>query len=547
MKLNIFLYSTLSIFFTSCELDFLPSDTITNEMFWKTEKDYQLACNALYLSGLPTYNVRDVYSDIAYGEYPNNISSGTYLPSNDFGPWTNCYKVIATANNIIENAENNKAGVDESITCRYAGEARFFRALMYYDLLRSYGGVPIVKNLLDIDSPELYAPRNSREEVTKFILSDLDVAIEGLPLPSNMKVSDYGRISKTAALSLKSRIALYEGTRQKFLEKGEYKSYLQQAKDAALRVIESKEHSLFKSTDGNFIQNYQQTFLYDAEGATETILSNRYEKPWRKHNISTQIIRTSNSAPTRALIDAFLCDDGLPINYSDKFQGYKTPTSEYKNRDPRMSGTIYVPTEDIFWDGTIYKPQFGNQQSQTGYSWKKLVVPADAVALEGDLDYIIIRYAEVLLNYAEATYELSNSISDSDLDISINELRRRVGMPDLTNAFVLGSNPKQVTLDIRQELRRERLVELAIEGFRYDDLMRWGIAHIELIKPMFGIPDLRKDYTHISQDIWNKVVNGFVQIQSADKRVFDKDKHYLWPIPLTQIALNENLKQNPNW
>lgn len=124
--------------------------------------------------------------------------------------------------------------METAIVARYAGEAYFFRALQYYDLLRSYGGVPIIEKLLDINSEELYASRNTREEVANFILQDLDLAISGLPMPSKLKDTEIGRITKTAALTLKSRVALYEGTRQKYREKGEYRGLLQQAKDAAL-------------------------------------------------------------------------------------------------------------------------------------------------------------------------------------------------------------------------------------------------------------------------------------------------------------------------
>lgn len=539
------LISLLAIqLFFSCELDRLPTDAVVDENYWKSEQDFVLACNAFYVN-LPGYSTRDIYSDICYNGSPNEISSGTYLPTNTFGPWSEAYENIATANKVIENAQKNFFFVDEAIVNRYEGEARFFRALQYYDLLRSYGGVPIIKRLLDIDSEELYAPRNTREEVVKFILEDLDFASLHLPSPSNLTTTETGRFTKTAALTLKSRVALYEGTRQKYKDKGEYKDLLQQAADAAYEVIKSGEHELYYSATNDPVLNFRECFIYEGEGSRETILSNRYEKPWRKHTNSQNLLR-GGSGPTRAIVDAFLCSDGLPIDISKQFKGYKTPASEFENRDARMRSSLMVPFEDISWDGKVYEARFANGTSQTGYAWKKMAVNEDALALESDLDAIIIRYAETLLNYAEAKYELADYISDEDLEISVNELRRRVGMPILTNSFVQGNNPSNVKLDMREEIRRERLVELANEGFRYDDLLRWGIAQDILPKALVGIPDLREYYTLVNENIWKKVKNGFVELQPASDRTFE-DKHYLWPLPLIQIALNNNLKQNPDW
>lgn len=543
------IYKVLMVLITtqlliSCELDRFPTASVVNEEFWKSELDFQLACNAFYVN-LPGYSTRDLNSDIAYNGSPNNISSGTYLPTNNFGPWNGAYSKIATANKVIQNAQKDASYVDEKVVNRYEGEARFFRALQYYDLLRSYGGVPIVERLLDLSSEELYAPRNTREQVVEFILKDLDFAALHLPLPSELKGEEIGRFTKTAALTLKSRVALYEGTRQKYTEKGEYKALLQLAADAAYEVIESGEHELYRSSTNDPVLNFQECFIYEGEGSKETILASRYQLPWRKHSNSQSLLR-GGAGPTRAIVDAFLCADGLPIDISEQFKGYDTPSSEFQNRDARMRATLLVPFEDMAWNGSPYQAQFVGGTSMTGYTWKKMAVNEDAVALESDLDAILIRYAETLLNYAEAKYELEDYISNEDLDISVNELRRRVGMVELTNEFVQGNNASNVRLNMREEIRRERLVELANEGFRYDDLLRWGIAQDVLPKALVGIPDLRAFYPLVAQSVWKKVKNGFVELQPATDRTFE-DKHYLWPLPLIQLALNENLEQNPDW
>lgn len=532
-------------FLTSCELDRLPTDSVVDEEFWKTEQDYKLACNVFYTE-LPTYDARDQYSDIGYNGSPNAISSGTYLPTNTFGPWSEDYRKIANANKVIMFTQKNPNGLDKAIVNRYEAEARFFRALQYYDLLRSYGGVPIIDKLLDINSEELYAPRNTRLEVTDFILKDLDFAINNLPLQSELNNEDLGRFTKGAAGILKSRVALYEGTRQKYVEKGEYSHFLEQARDAALDVIKSNEYQLFTSESNNPILNYQQCFIYEGQGCKETVLANRYIKPWKKHNISRQLLRSSQNCPTRAIVDAYLCTDGLPINFSDQFKGYTDPQSEFHNRDPRMSASLLIPYSDMSYDMRPFEPTFANDCSQTGYVWKKMAVHADANALEGDCDVIIIRYAEALLNYAEACYELKDEITDEEIEISINQLRKRVNMPKLSNAFINGTNPKNIKLNMQEEIRRERLVELANEGFRYDDLLRWGSAEEILPQSLTGIPDFREFYTYIGENVWKKVKNGFLEVQPASTRFFES-KNYLWPIPLIQIALNKNLKQNPGW
>lgn len=528
----------------SCELNRIPTDSVVDEEFWKTEQDYVLACNAFYVK-LPTYDKRDQYSDIGYSGSPNEISSGTYLPENNFGPWDEDYKNIALANKVIQFAQSNPNKLDDAIVKRYEGEARFFRAIQYYDLLRSYGGVPIVDKMLDINSEELYAPRDSRSDVVDFILQDLDFASKNLPLQSKLKDEEQGRFTSGAAYTMLSRVALYEGTRQKFLGNGEYTKLLEMSRDAALNVINSNEYDLFTSANNDPVLNYQQCFIYEGEGSKETVLANRYIKPWRKHSFA-MVIRTSDNCPTRAIVDAYLCDDGLPISVSDKFLGFAEPSSEFQNRDSRMRASLLVPYDDLSYDLRPFEPTFGNGASQTGYVWKKMGVYEDATALEGDCDVIIIRYAEALLNYAEACFELNETIEDSELEISINKLRQRVNMPKLTNSFINGGNPKGVKLDMREEIRRERLVELANEGFRYDDLLRWGIADEVLKKPLLGIPDLREFYTYVGENVWEKVKNGFVEVQPASTRFFE-DKNWLWPIPLMQIALNPNLEQNPKW
>jgi starch-binding outer membrane protein, SusD/RagB family len=546
MKIYVYILSIM-IFVISCEIDKEPYDTLTDSFFWKTEQDFAMACNKLY-PGLESHTDRDVFSEIGYGQERNEISSGTYTPTNSFGPWNNAYARIAECNKIIEEGESTLASgtLEGDIVNRYIGEARFFRAYHYYDLLRSYGGVPLVDKVLDLDSEILFGPRDSRSDVVNFILDDLDFAKDYLPNEDKLTASEEGRLTCTAALTFKSRVALYEGTRQKFHDGGDYLDLLEAAKNASLEVINSDQHQLFTYATNDPHDNYQFLFRYEGENCSESLLANRYILPWRKHNRSVTVLRHGVAiAPTRKMVDSYLCNDGLPIEHSPNFQGYTSGGSEFIDRDPRLNASIMVPYEDESWMGVPYVPDMGYGGSLTGYHFKKYGVIADAIALESDLDYMVIRYAEALLNYAEAVFEIDENISDEDLDISINKLRDRVGMVHLTNAFVNGTNPAGVVLNMREEIRRERLVELAMEGFRYDDLLRWGIAEDVLTQPIKGIPYLGDEYPKIQ---WSEylIEDNFIVVQEAKTRFFE-EKNYLWPIPLLQISLNNKLEQNPGW
>jgi hypothetical protein len=241
---------------------------------------------------------------------------------------------------------------------------------------------------------------------------------------------------------------------------------------------------------------------------------------------------------SKSLVDAYLCTDGLPIDQSPLYQGRQYAFSEFENRDPRLNGTV-VKEGDIYMSGNPFIPRL---TSVTGYEVNKYFDQEGTQAVNRYMDIMLIRLGEVLLNYAEATFELDDAISDQDLDISINVLRDRVGMPHLTNAFVAANG-----LNMREEIRRERRVELGMEGFRYDDLLRWKTAEVELPKEVLGVRLFTAEYPGVDPSIVNLTQDSIVIAEPASKRSFDPSKHYLWPLPLNQMALNPNLEQNSNW
>lgn len=542
------------LLFTGCseELDLIAEDNVTDATFWQTPQDFKLAANNLY-NGLDRHGFDDTESDIAFN-FPNSVSNGNYQLSETNGQWNSSYTYIRDINTILEKSEDK----EDAEILRYVAEARFFRAWYYWKLLRLFGGVPIITQSLGAQDPDLYTSRSSRTETVDFILQDLDDAVADLPLKSELDGSDVGRITKGTALSLSARVALFEGTWQKY-RNGNANVYLDKAISSSNQVINSNQYALYTGKDE---ESYRYLFLQNGDDSQETILDRRYERNILGHDMPYQYDGTGYN-PTRKLADLYLDENGIPIGNSQSvFQGYDTFESEFQNRDPRMTMTMIIPGQEtvrVFFpnDPIANWPDFPQRNANTGYILYKYMSEDPIANNSGqmgdaslfDYDRHLIRYAEVLLIYAEATFEKNGAISDDDLDRTINLLRDRVNMPHLTNTFVGTYN-----LDMLEEIRRERTIELALEGFRYDDLRRWKIAETELSADIKGIKiegtewATREPYSLPS--FQSRVdENGFLIVETS--RVFDPQKHYLQPLPTREIALyNENgaeLTQNPGW
>lgn len=521
----------------SCSLDRFPETELSDESFWNTEKDLQQACNYLYTM-LPGHNFADRRSDDQYGQNPNSISEGSWLIPSTSGDWNDPYKMIFAANNIIEKSANAKQAPETAIK-RYIGEAKFFRAWAYFDLVSKYGDVPLLLQTLEVNSPELESPRTPREEVIKQIYTDLDEAALNLPSFKKMASSEYGRVTKSAALTLKARIALFEGTRQKFHGYGTPGTHLATAVAAADAVI-AEGHSLYKAKGTD---SYYYLFQYEGEGPanTEVILAKIYGQNIANSILAHKLGRNLEQgymSTTRSLVESYLCTDGLPMDKSPlAVKPEVNSSSIFVNKDPRLQASVFNTGDP--WMSNTYKPSISF--AKTGYMCKKYFVIADWNGQDSYVDIHLMRYAEVLLTYAEAKYELDNAISDADLDKSINQLRTRVGMPKLTNSFVSSNG-----LSLREEIRRERRVELAQEGFRYEDIIRWKIAETELPKIVLGARYFASEYVNVKNPKLN-ADNLFI-VQSAETRKFDAAKDYLYPVPLREISIsNGAIVQNPNW
>ncbi|MCX8492360.1 MAG: RagB/SusD family nutrient uptake outer membrane protein, partial [Cyclobacteriaceae bacterium] len=502
MKIKILFILALITGLSACEkdLDLVPLDSLTEATFFKTEQDFETFTNQFY-TFLPGLNNSDDQSDISMQTGFSSVSNGSYVPGVSDDVWDASYAQCWQTSYLISKVASAPSDLKPSLA-KYEAEARFFRAFAHYNLLKRFGGVPIVDKTLGISSGEiLYGPRNTRDEVTAFILSELDLAIASLP--SVAPADDRGRISKEAALALKARLALFEGTWRKYHEGGVgANDLLNKAIAATDQIFNSNYFQLFDRRDVLGDSSYRFYFLLEGSkqtnnasltkaNQTETILARRHDgliAPSATLNIGQGVL-----SPTRKLVDMFLCDDGLPIEKSPKFLGYNKITDEYKNRDPRMGQVLLRPFQKYWlftqpayhrnWasplsGGIKFDIAFGIL-TQTGYSTHKL---QQEIGGPHGNDYPVFRLAEMYLIYAEAVFERNGSISDADLDKSINKVRNRVGMPRLTNAFVSGNG-----LNMLDEIRRERTIELYVEGFRYDDLRRWKTAEVEMPKPVLGI------------------------------------------------------------
>lgn len=536
---------------SSCQdIDLLPKDNLSDELFWKTPDDFEKELNWLY-SRTETFGTKDTDSDIAYELNENTTSNGTLIAPNSDGDWSDRFEDLRQCNMILTKAdayENDPSEIE-----RYVAEAHFFRAYTHWRLMKKFNDVPILTKVLEVDSPELYGSRESQKKVEDFILSELDAAIPDLPLRSELTAEETGRVTQGAALALKARVALFAGTWAKYHQhRSDYQQLLQQAIDAANKVIASGEYALY---EGSGDESYRYLFINAGDDSKEGIFDSRYETDIRHHSDACPVYWGWRGTPTKKLADMYLCKStGLPVeNVNSGFKGYATIESEYEDRDPRMTQTFLMPGTDYIspQDGALTcPPQFTiRPETRTGYKLWKYMAETSVPSDKDVFDYHIIRYPEVLLILAEATYEKEGTIGDDVLNKTINVIRSRKGveMPPLTNAFVNGNG-----LDMLTEIRRERTVELAFEGFRRDDLRRWKTAETELKGAIKGIKLKGSEYEHL--DVLNEGnpgltdENGFLIVEPTENRYFEVPKHYYYSIPLDELYLNPNLgPNNPGW
>ena len=574
-------------------LDLEPLDAKTDVIYFKTQEHFREYANGLYSqligwqSGYGSiFDHMDVSSDLSANfQYSYGVGTGNLSAGGNDSRWGNCYANIRATNILLEKAKTY-SGSREDIQVE-TGEGHFFRAYNYFYLLKFFGGVPIVTGVLDVDSPELMGVRSSRYEVVNLILSDLDAAIAVLPREENIAAGDKGRISQQAAKAFKARVLLYEATWRKYNgtstdfegsagpSSDQVNSFLEESAALSKEVMDDTNYSLWNYNNVDAMKNLSNRYLFNIEEAgsnpagagrdtnKEFVIAAVYSRDTRKGQVElSRIVYTLR--PSRKLVDMFLCSDGLPISMSDKFKGYKTPGDEYENRDYRLESYIGKPDEST------------NLTGDAGYgTYKFAVTDISYNNKDESANYPVLRLAEVYLNYAEAVMERYGEISDEQLDNSVNKIRERAGIADLTNALaaqikngVAENADKSLSEVMLDEIRRERTLELYMEGYRCDDLKRWGIAEEELNESRCGMIVGNADYPTVFVDSDGDAVSDRYKPASYTKGTEEVDTpfgklpavvllkstdcsfnkmDYLWPIPQDQINLNPNLVQNPGY
>lgn len=582
MKKIYYIFISFVIFTTSCEdlLDKAPLDKIENDVYWQKASDLENYVVQFYAQ-LPAYESlgrtgifgvdASEGSDDAIVDIPNTTLNGarpTINAADKNKNWN--WVMIRNINTFFDNYYNCQE--DFSTWSHFLGEAYFFRAWFYFDKVKNYGDVPWYNTTLSMDSQDLYRPRDKRTVVIDSVLQDLDKAISYLK-PLKETNGGNNRLSKEAALIFKSRVALFEGTWQKY-HKGtvfategiDPKKYFKKAVEACEELMSGK---YTVGLYGNNSTMYGEMFGQDDMSSNpEIILWKKYDKNMSlSHNAQMYMTaRTNDRSATLEFIESFLSKTGNPIDYysiANNKKGNEFLTYLANNSDPRLAQTIWIPN-DIMWDNdngkqTFKLPYIGQTveyKNTTGFQLKKGVnihsagAGATFVGQDSETGGIIFRYAEALLNYAEAKYELDGNV---DYNKSINLLRERVGMPK----FKVQKDPNAkrysdygyTISDELFEIRRERRVELGAEGFRSQDYRRWRAHTLFKNKRPKGYPLLESEFpqgTPFPDKDGNGLLDPFAK-SLPNGYQFDENRDYLMCIPTNEITLNPNLEQNPGW
>lgn len=528
-KITSLLAGILLLTIVGCEENFLrtePPGTVSSATYWQTEQDARLAVNNLYnyLYGTENFSF-DSMSDIGAtdvsgfrGERESIIIRGEVTSDNPLVEthWDRNFEGIRAVNDLLANIDQIE-DIDEGLLTRYKAEARFIRAYLYTYMAMLFGDVPLLTEPVSIqEASEL--TRTDRESIWNFVENELQNISSDLPI-SYSNPEDAGRITRGAALAMKARAMLFAGR-------------YSLAAEAAREVMDLDVHEIYPS--------YENLFSYQAENNTEIVLDKQFIKNDYSSGVfnilapNSQNSSTSDLFPTRNLVDAYEMENGTAIDEAGS--GFD-PRNPYNNRDPRLDYSVIVYGDtlpnDIIFDP---RPGFGGpddieagfQTSSTGFNVQKYINPEDlADPTNSGINIMLIRYAEVLLTYAEAKIEL-NEIDQSVYE-AINEVRQR---PDVNMPTI---NAPKTQSELREIVRHERLVELAFEGLRFFDIRRWQIAPDVMNGRIYGM-------RYVDQ-------NGDLQaIEVSDyQRGFEAPTNYVLPIPQTELELNPVLEQNQGY
>jgi hypothetical protein len=590
LRSKIIFVMMISLLFSQCEMEELPKSEVSKESVFNTEAGLKLYAYSFY-DILPNANgvhYGDIMSDyIVRNTIPDILTNG-YGP-NQSGGWS--WSALRNINYFIENC--NSPELDQEINEHYIGVARFFRAWFYLDMVQRFGDVPWIDRVPEVDDNDLlYAGRDSHAFVMDKVLEDINYACTHITMESDPTTS---LITKWVAYAFKSRLCLYEGTFRKYRTSYNLQStadtWLQEAESAASEVMTNSGYGIYNA--GGPDKSYRELFTSLQPISSEVMLAivmskelgELHEANWRWTS-STYGVKANLNKP---FVNTYLKLDGTPFTNTPGYETIIFP-DEVKNRDMRLKQTIRLGDYTRIDGGQVVPapPDWG--YTLTGYMPIKWTLDDTYYDLRdyNDNSVSIIRYAEVLLNYAEAKAELG-TMTDLDWANTIGKLRERAGitgglstLPNTVDTYLQSTFFPDITDPVILEVRRERGIELCCEGLRFPDLCRWN--HGDLITqpwrgmyvPALDVPmDLNEDgiddviFVDVLPNPLPEVSYQFVavgeyigsninsmrltndtygEITWLDNlpRVWN-NKMYLYPIPEEDIFINPNLGQNPGW
>jgi hypothetical protein len=536
MKNNL-IYLILSCTLLGCAdvLDTVPTDRLSSEIYWQADQDAEYAANAVYrfLESPSTLLGRDILSDIARATFETSdetkVEASIADPQTNIfqNTWNDLYKGIRCCNDYMANVAKITP-TDEARVARITAEVRTLRAYFYSRLVSYFGDVPLLTTPIGISESKTLT-RTPASEIYDFIYAEITASTAALPVTTTEK----GRVTRGAALGILARTMLFAAGNVTGADE-RAASYYQRAKDAADALIALDVYSLLPA--------YGELFTYANENNSEVVFDKQFIKDVYSNAVMNNFgaVSLGNNgsmmSPTRVLVDEYETSNGLKIADDPSYD----PANPYDNRDPRLGYTLYVPG-DLLPDGTVYDSRPGwstsadvvgasYQVSKTGFLPKKYINPEDIGQSNRSncgINLILIRYAEILLTAAEARIELN--IEPEVALQYINAIRQRpdVNMPPLSGLT------QQTAL--REAVRHERMVELALEGSRFFDIRRWKTA--ESVCNMNQVEGIR--YV-------DKETGQLVTITTDYKKKFTQ-RDYLWPVPYNERQLNTKLTQNNGW
>ncbi|TJY67141.1 RagB/SusD family nutrient uptake outer membrane protein [Sphingobacterium alkalisoli] len=516
--------------FVSChDLDLTPHDRETDTDYWNKPESASYMINKCYqgMNNADEVLYSDAMTDNAYTKVSNShnqaIGNGTFSTADNYvrTVWDYRYAGIHQCNQLLNNLDRIP-GLSDELRNRYKGEATFIRAYHYFELYSKFGDIPFFTTVISIDESRTIA-RTAKSEVVNSLLSELSDIIDNNYLPTSYDAQDIGRITHWAAMGLKARMLMFEGGTR-----------FDEVIPITNKII----------TEGGFALHgdYEELFNIQHENNSEVLLDVQYKPVDREHQVQYHFLPPSlggysQLSPLQELVDDYLTLDGYAI--AEAPTASYDPGHPFSNRDPRLAATIvYTGNSYTLADGSDHVVdsrkgvapdgfEFSSDASATGYYIKKYWDNTYRSNLMSGLNIILMRYADILLMHAEALAE-RGQLDATEWNRTIRPLRSRAGFTEARALeFPTGG-------DLKEIVRRERRSELALEGLRHKDIIRWRIAEEVLNGWSHGL------YTGdaVGTD------NGYVRIEN---RKFDSTKHYLWPIPQNERDLNSNLTQNSQW